>query len=166
MSTKIQKAAFGAGCFWGTQKFFKKQFGDGLVSSAVGYLGGSEKTPSYERVCTGKTNHAEVLYLEYDSSKIKYEQLLEFFWRMHDPTTLNRQGNDAGTQYRSAVFYYTPEQQKEANEMKETLQKSGKIKGTITTEISPATEFFKAEEYHQNYLETNPHGYCNHYMRW
>jgi len=161
-----QLATFGAGCFWGTQKFFNKQFKDGIVKSAVGYLGGTTKNPSYKDVCTGKTGHAEVLQLQFDANKVNYADLVRFFYRMHDPTTLNRQGNDAGTQYRSAVFYHSPEQKTIAEQVKEEMEKSGKFKSKITTEIAPASEFYVAEDYHQDYLEANPTGYCNHYLRW
>jgi len=161
-----QLATFGAGCFWGTQKFFNKQFKDGIVKSAVGYLGGNTKNPSYKDVCTGKTGHAEVLQLQFDASKVNYADLVRFFFRMHDPTTLNRQGNDAGTQYRSAVFYHSPEQKTVAEQVKEEMEKSGKFSSKITTEIAAASEFYIAEDYHQDYLEHNPSGYCNHHLRW
>jgi len=160
------KATFGAGCFWGTEKFFKKQFGGALTSTAVGYLGGTTKNPSYKDVCTGTTGHAEVLQVVYDPDKVSYNKLVELFFRMHDPTTINRQGNDKGTQYRSAIFYHNEEQANIARAIKDEMQKSGKFKDPIVTEISPATEFFKAEDYHQGYLDANPNGYCNHHFRW
>jgi len=162
----LQTATFGAGCFWGTQKFFKKQFKDGIAKSAVGYLGGNIKNPSYKDVCTGKTGHAEVLQLQFDANKVNYGDLVRFFFRMHDPTTLNRQGNDAGTQYRSGIFYHTPDQKIVAEQVKQEMEKSGKFTSPIVTEISPATEFFVAEDYHQDYLDHNPNGYCNHHLRW
>jgi len=159
------KAAFGGGCFWGMEKFFKKEFKSGLSTSAVGFMGGNKKNPSYEEVCSGKTGHAEVLFVEYDDKKVNYKDLVIFFFRMHDPTTLNRQGNDVGTQYRSAIFYYNDEQKNIANEVKAELQKT-KFKDPIMTDISPATDFYIAEDYHQAYLDKNPYGYCNHKMRW
>jgi len=162
----FHRAAFGAGCFWGVEKFFRKEFKDGLKETAVGYMGGNKKNPSYEDVCSGKTGHAEVLYLEYDPKVVNYRDLLLFFWKIHDPTTLNRQGNDVGTQYRSTVFYYTEEQKKLAQEVKEEVQKTRYPKNPIVTEIAAATEFYKGEDYHQLYLEKNPYGYCNHRPRW
>jgi len=162
----LQTATFGAGCFWGTQKFFKKQFKEGIVKSAVGYLGGNIKNPSYKDVCTGKTGHAEVLQLQFDANKVNYGDLVRFFFRMHDPTTLNRQGNDAGTQYRSAIFFHTPEQKVVAEQVKQEIEKAEKYTSPIVTEISAATEFFVAEDYHQDYLDHNPTGYCNHRLRW
>jgi len=129
-------------------------------------MGGNLKNPSYEAVCTGNTGHAEVVHLEYDPNKIKYEDLLSFFWRVHDPTTLNRQGNDKGTQYRSAIFFYTPEQEAAAKKSLQEIQNSGKIKDPIVTHILPAGEFYDGEEYHQDYLGKNPGGYCNHRLRW
>eukprot|EP00743_Colponemidia_sp_Colp-15_P005840 GILK01006275.1.p1 GENE.GILK01006275.1~~GILK01006275.1.p1 ORF type:complete len:183 (-),score=16.29 GILK01006275.1:142-648(-) len=168
MASRVQLATFGAGCFWGTEKFFKKQFKDGLLSSAVGYMGGdaAHPNPTYEDVCTGRTNHAEVLQVKYDEDKVSYDDLLMFFWRMHDPTTLNRQGNDTGTQYRSVVFFHTPEQRDRAVDLKEQLNSSGKFRAPIITEITPASTFWPGEEYHQSYLERNPGGYCNHRLYW
>ncbi|KAL0483600.1 peptide methionine sulfoxide reductase [Acrasis kona] len=160
----LQKVAFGAGCFWGTEKFFVKQFAKAINQVKVGYMGGSSKNPSYRDVCTGQTGHAEVLYLEYKPEEVKFEDLVEYFFRMHDPTTLNRQGNDQGTQYRSAIFYYTEEQKAAAEKVKKDI--SSKVKGEIVTEIAPASEFYVAEDYHQKYLENNPGGYCNHRLRW
>jgi len=147
------------------EKWFRKEFGDGLVKTAVGFMGGKAKNPTYEQVCSGKTGHAEVLQVEYNKDKVKYEDLLKFFWRMHDPTTLNRQGNDMGTQYRSAVFYHNEEQQRLAQKVKEEIQKD-RYKQPVVTEIAPASDFYKAEEYHQLYLDKNPSGYCNHKLRW
>jgi len=147
------------------EKWFCKQFPE-LLSTAVGYLGGASANPTYKEVCRGDTGHAEVLQVEYDPDKTKYRDLLIFFWRVHDPTTLNRQGNDQGSQYRSAVFYHSDEQQKEATEVMAELQESGKFKAPIVTEITAATEFYRAEDYHQQYLEANPGGYCNHKLRW
>jgi peptide methionine sulfoxide reductase msrA/msrB len=146
---KTEKACFGAGCFWGVEEYFRKL--DGVTGTTVGYMGGSMKNPSYKDVCTDKTGHAEVLLIEFDPSKISYGQLLGHFWKMHNPTTLNRQGPDHGTQYRSVIFCYGPEQKKEAEASKDALQKSGKYKNPVVTEIVPAGEFWRAEEYHQRY---------------
>jgi len=163
----VELATFGAGCFWGTEKFFRKQFGSKLISALVGYMGGASKT-TYEDVCTGTTNHAEVLQVSYDPSKLEYGDLVRFFFRMHDPTTLNRQGNDRGTQYRSVIFTYSKEQQKTAEQVRDEVQASGKVKGQIVTQIQPADglQFFVGEPYHQKYLEDNPGGYCNHKLHY
>ena len=147
----MQKATFGAGCFWGVEAAFRKV--KGVVSSAVGYSGGSFKNPTYEDVCTDQTGHAEVVEVEYDPAKVSYDELLKVFWEIHDPTTLNRQGPDIGTQYRSAILFHTPEQKSAAEASKERLQSSGKYKKPIATEITPASEFYRAEEYHQQYVE-------------
>ena len=159
----VELATFGAGCFWGTEKFFRKQFAPNLISAMVGYMGGASTT-NYEQVCTGTTNHAEVLQVSYEPSKLNYADLVRFFFRMHDPTTLNRQGNDRGTQYRSVIFTHTNEQQKIAEQVRDEVQASGNIKGQIVTQIQPANglQFFAGEPYHQRYLEHNPDGYCNH----
>jgi peptide-methionine (S)-S-oxide reductase len=156
-------ATFGAGCFWGTEKFFRKQFGTNLISAMVGYMGGASKS-NYKEVCTGTTNHAEVLQVSYEPNKVAYGDLVRFFFRMHDPTTLNRQGNDQGSQYRSVIFTHTKEQQKIAEQVRDEVQASGKIKGKIVTQIQPADglQFFVGEPHHQKYLEENPSGYCNH----
>jgi len=159
----VELATFGAGCFWGTEKFFRKQFGANLISAMVGYMGGTSKT-TYEDVCTGTTNHAEVLQVSYEPNKVAYGDLVRFFFRMHNPTTLNQQGNDRGTQYRSVIFTHTKEQQKIAEQVRDEVQASGKVKGKIVTQIQPADglQFFAGEPYHQRYLEENPGGYCNH----
>ena len=146
-----EKATFGAGCFWGVESAFRKM--KGMVSTQVGYSGGSFKNPTYEDVCTDGTGHAEVIQVEYDPAQVSYEELLELFWRIHDPTTSNRQGPDVGTQYRSAIFYHSPEQKTAAEASKEKLQKSGRYKKPVVTEITPAPEFYPAEEYHQQYFE-------------
>ena len=148
----LQKATFGAGCFWGVEAEFR-QLPKGVVSTAVGYEGGTMKNPTYRDVCTDRTGHAEVVEVEYDPEKVSYEDLLKVFWENHDPTTLNRQGPDVGKQYRSVIFYHTPEQQAAALASKEKLEKSGKYRRPIVTEIVPATTFYRAEEYHQQYLE-------------
>ncbi len=154
----MQKATFAAGCFWGVEAAFAQV--EGVASTAVGYLGGSFNKPTYDDVCSGATGHAEVVQVEYDPAKVTYEELLDTFWYVHDPTTLNRQGPDIGTQYRSAIFYHTPEQQAAAQQSKDALNGSGKYNSPIATEISPATDFFRAEEYHQRYLEKRGQTTC------
>ena len=148
----LQKATFGAGCFWGVEAEFR-QLPKGVVSTAVGYEGGTMKNPTYRDVCTDRTGHAEAVEVEYDPEKVSYEDLLKVFWANHDPTTLNRQGPDVGTQYRSVIFYHTPEQQAAALASKEKLEKSGRYRRPVVTEIVPATSFYRAEDYHQQYLE-------------
>ena len=146
---KTEKAVFAAGCFWGVEAAFDQV--KGVLHTTVGFTGGKTKDPSYEDVCTDTTNHAEAVELVYDPAIVSYEELLDVFWNIHDPTTPNRQGPDIGSQYRSAIFYYTPEQEKIAQASKKRLQKSNKSKGPIVTEVVPAKEFYKAEEYHQDY---------------
>ncbi len=145
-----QQATFGAGCFWGVEETFRKL--PGVIDTTVGYMGGQTERPTYEQVCSDRSGHAEVMQLTYDPEKISYEELLNIFWQSHNPTTLNRQGPDIGSQYRSAIFYHTPEQKEIAEKSKEVLGKSGKWKSPIVTEITEATNFWKAEEYHQKYL--------------
>ena len=147
----MKKATFGAGCFWGVEAAFRKI--EGVASTTVGYAGGSFKDPTYKDVCSGKTGHAEVVQVEYDPSRVSYEELLRVFWNIHDPTTLNRQGPDIGTQYRSAVFFHNPEQEAAATASKQKLQSSGRYQRPIVTEITPASEFYRAEDYHQQYFE-------------
>jgi peptide-methionine (S)-S-oxide reductase len=154
-----QKATFGAGCFWGVEETFRQT--KGVVNTAVGYMGGSLENPTYQDVCTDRTGHAEVVEVEYDPGQVSYEQLLEIFWANHDPTTLNRQGPDHGTQYRSAIFYHTPEQQVAAEASKAKLQTSGRFRRPIVTEITPAATFWRAEEYHQQYLAKRGQGQCH-----
>ena len=151
MQKTLEKATFGAGCFWHIEEEFGKI--NGVIVTSVGFMGGALKSPSYQDVCTRKTGHAEVVHLEYDSKIVSYEKLLEVFWNIHDPTTLNRQGPDIGTQYRSAIFFHNSEQEKIAQLSKEKLEEGGKLKNKIVTEIIPAQEFYKAEEYHQRYFE-------------
>jgi peptide-methionine (S)-S-oxide reductase len=153
------QATFGAGCFWGTEHVFRQI--PGIVYTEVGYMGGRLKNPTYERVCRGDTNHAEVVHLYYDPNVIPYGRLLDTFFEIHNPTSLNRQGNDRGSQYRSIVFTYTDEQQKEALARKQELDKSDRYNRPIVTEVVPAMDFWRAEEYHQRYLEKNPGGYCH-----
>jgi peptide-methionine (S)-S-oxide reductase len=147
----MEKATFGAGCFWGVEEAFRKV--EGVVDVAVGYAGGHTENPTYGDVCSGTTGHAEVAEVEYDPSKISYEKLLEVFWENHDPTTPNRQRPDVGTQYRSAIFFHNPEQEAAARASKEEAQT--RFKDPIVTEITSASEFYRAEEYHQRYFEKN-----------
>jgi peptide-methionine (S)-S-oxide reductase len=151
MSDGLQKATFGAGCFWGVESNFRQI--PGVVDARVGYLGGTLDNPTYEDVCTDRTGHAEVVQVTYDPQKVAYEKLLDAFWTMHDPTQLNRQGPDYGTQYRSAIFFHTPEQEAIAKRSKEEAQSSGRFKRPIVTEITPASKFYEAEDYHQRYFE-------------
>jgi peptide-methionine (S)-S-oxide reductase len=145
----IEMATFGAGCFWGVEAAFREI--PGVTATAVGYSGGHLANPTYEDVCTGTTGHAEVLQVEFDPSKVSYDDLLEKFWETHDPTTPNRQGPDVGTQYRSAIFFHNPEQEAAAIASRERAQ--SRTKRPIVTEITRASEFYRAEEYHQRYLE-------------
>jgi len=152
-------ATFGAGCFWGVEVTFRNV--KGVRDATVGYLGGTMANPTYKDVCTGRTGHAEVVQVVYDPSEISYEKLLEVFWENHNPTTLNRQGPDVGTQYRSAIFYHTPEQKQLAEASKARLAASGKFARPIVTEITPASTFYKAEDYHQRYLEKRGLASCH-----
>ena len=155
----LQLATFGSGCFWCTEAIFLNVAGVEKVES--GYSGGKVKNPTYKEVCSGLTGHAEVIQLTYDPDKITFDELLEIFWKTHDPTTLNRQGNDEGTQYRSVVFYHTDEQKKLAEGYKQKLTEAGAFNGPIVTEIAPASTFYKAEDYHQNYYNLNGNApYC------
>jgi peptide-methionine (S)-S-oxide reductase len=146
----MEKATFGAGCFWHVEEAFRHL--TGVTSTTVGYMGGTLKNPTYEDVCTDKTGHAEVLEVTYDPAKISYNDLLSVFWDIHDPTTKNRQGPDVGTQYRSVIFYHTLEQKTVAETSKRDLEQSKKYKKKVMTEITKATTFYPAEEYHQQYL--------------
>ena len=148
---KLQKATFAAGCFWGVQEVFRNT--KGVVSTKAGYTGGRFDNPTYEKVCSDKTGHAEALELEFDPHQVSYEELLGIFWKIHDPTTLNRQGPDSGSQYRSVIFYHSPEQGAAALASKDKLERFGAYKGKIVTEIVPAGEFYPAEEYHQLYYQ-------------
>ncbi|MGI0082026.1 MAG: peptide-methionine (S)-S-oxide reductase MsrA [Nitrosopumilaceae archaeon] len=145
------KATFGAGCFWCVENVFRKI--KGVTSTAVGYMGGTMENPTYEDVCTDGTGHAEAVQVEYDPSVISYEKLLDVFWGNHNPTTPNRQGPDIGTQYRSAIFFHTPEQEATAKASKTRVESSGRYNKKIVTEITSALQFYKAEEYHQQYYE-------------
>jgi peptide-methionine (S)-S-oxide reductase len=155
----MAKATFAAGCFWGVEAAFQQV--TGVKSTIVGYTGGTFENPSYEDVCTGRTGHAEAVEIEYDPAVVLYEKLLSVFWKIHDPTTLNRQGPDVGTQYRSAIFYHNSEQKEEAIASKERLEQSGVYKRPIVTEIVPASKFYRAEEYHQRYLEKRGKTSCH-----
>ena len=155
----LQKITFGNGCFWCTEAVFQSV--KGVVSVTSGYMGGQIKNPTYREVCTGKTGHAEVLHIEYDADQVSLDELLLIFFKTHDPTTLNRQGNDVGTQYRSAIFYYNEEQKLQAEAMIKRLTEEKVYSKPIVTEITPASEFYPAEDYHQDYFNNNPHNsYC------
>jgi peptide-methionine (S)-S-oxide reductase len=155
-----QIAEFAFGCFWGAEKIFWRT--PGVVTTAVGYEGGYTPNPTYEEVCSGQTGHAEAVRVVFDPAKVSYGELLRIFWEAHDPTQGMRQGNDRGSQYRSAIFYATPQQETEALASLATYQKRLTDAGysEITTEVAPASEFYFAEDYHQQYLQKNPHGYC------
>jgi peptide-methionine (S)-S-oxide reductase len=153
-----EKAIFGAGCFWGVEEAFRKL--PGVISTAVGYAGGAKDYPSYEDVCTDQTGHAEVVEVEFDPAVVNYGKLLELFWANHNPTTLNRQGPDVGTQYRSAIFYHSPEQKAEAEASKAALEKSARYSRPVVTQIEPAPKFWRAEEYHQQYLQKRGQAHC------
>lgn len=159
----VETAVLAGGCFWGVEEILRKL--PGVLDVAVGYTGGTAEHPAYEAVKTGATGHAEAVRVAFDPKKLSYEELLGFFFRLHDPTTKNRQGNDVGTQYRSAVFYQTEDQRKTALEVRDRVERSGKWKRPITTEIVPAAKFWPAEDYHQDYLRKNPGGYTCHYLR-
>ena len=152
-------ATFGAGCFWGVEEAFRQL--EGVTGTAVGYMGGQTLNPTYKDVCTDRTGHAEVVQVEYDPERVSYDRLLDLFWENHDPTTLNRQGPDVGTQYRSAIFFHTPEQQAAAQASKARLEQSGRFRRPIVTEITSAGTFYRAEEYHQQYLAKRGMSSCH-----
>jgi methionine-S-sulfoxide reductase len=154
-----QKAVFAVGCFWGAQAYFKKV--KGVLSARAGYTGGHKANPSYEEVKTGTTGHAEAVEVVFDPALVSFKRLLEHFWQIHNPTSLNKQGGDSGSQYRAGVFHLTPEQKEEAEKSKLELEKSGKYSKPVVTEITQAGEFYQAEEHHQDYLDKNPGGYCH-----
>ncbi|PRX34746.1 peptide-methionine (S)-S-oxide reductase [Orenia metallireducens] len=154
----MEKATFAAGCFWGVQALFDKI--DGVSSTTVGYIGGQTDNPTYEEVCTDQTGHAEAIEIIFDPNKVSYEELLEVFWTNHNPTTLNQQGVDVGTQYRSAIFYHNKEQAKTAKKAKEALDNSDRYQKPIVTEMTAATTFYPAEKYHQKYLEKRGQSSC------
>ena len=155
----MEKATFGAGCFWGVEETFRKI--KGVKDTAVGYAGGALQSPTYQEVCTDQTGHAEVVQVSYDPAEVSYDQLLDVFWSTHNPTTLNRQGPDVGTQYRSVIFFHSPEQEAVARASKEKLEKSGRHNRPIVTQIVPAPAFYRAEEYHQRYLEKRGVSSCH-----
>ncbi len=158
MNTKsTQHATFGAGCFWGVEAAFRGQ--KGVRSTQVGYAGGSTNNPTYRDVCSDQTGHAEVVQVEFDPAEVSYDELLEIFWKAHDPTQVNRQGPDLGSQYRSAIFFHTPEQKEVAESSKEAAQ--SRFRRPIATEITAAGTFWRAEEYHQQYLEKRGMGSCH-----
>ena len=155
----MAKATFAAGCFWGVEATFRQL--PGVISTRVGYTGGNTASPTYKEVCTDRTGHAEAVEIEYDPAKLSYDKLLEVFWENHDPTQLNRQGPDWGTQYRSAIFFHTPEQEASAKASQEQLEKSRRFSKPIVTQIVPAVTFFEAEDYHQQYLEKKGLASCH-----
>lgn len=156
-------ATFGAGCFWSVEEAFRQL--PGVVNTAVGFMGGTIPNPTYEQVCTDQTGHIEVVQVTSDPEKISYEKLLDKFWEIHDPTQVNRQGPDVGTQYRSVIFYHTPEQERAARASKDTLDRFGKYKKPIVTEIVPAEKFYRAEEYHQHYFEKRGLSTCSSHLK-
>lgn len=154
----IEKATFGAGCFWGIEEMFRNI--KGVTSATSGYAGGTTKNPTYEDVCSHETGHAEVVEVEFDPAQVTYEQLLDVFWNNHDSTTRDRQGPDIGSQYRSVVFYHSPDQQRAAEAKRAELDKSGRFRRPIVTQIEPAPAFYRAEEYHQKYLRKHGRTHC------
>ncbi len=155
----MAKATFGAGCFWGVEAAFRRI--EGVTDAAVGYAGGHQDNPTYQQVCSHSTGHAEVVEIEYDPAQLSYETLLDAFWNMHDPTQLNRQGPDVGDQYRSVIFFHTPEQAEAAQVSKRRLEAGGGLSRPVATSIEEAPTFWRAEEYHQRYLEKNRAAACN-----
>ncbi len=154
-----QKATFAAGCFWGVEVTFRQV--EGVISAQVGYTGGTLQDPTYQDVCGGTTGHAEAVEVDYDPDLVSYEDLLDVFWNNHDPTTRNRQGPDIGSQYRSAIFFHSPEQEAAALASKQSLDASGRFRNPIATEITPASQFYRAEEYHQEYLVKRGLAHCH-----
>jgi len=152
-------ATFGAGCFWGVEADFRDI--PGVIDAAAGYMGGTLDNPTYQDVCTDKTGHAEVVQVQFDPARVSYEQLVEAFWKLHDPTQLNRQGPDYGKQYRSVIFFHTPEQERFARASKEKLAQSRRFARPVVTAIEPASPFWRAEEYHQRYLEKRGLRHCH-----
>ncbi len=152
-------ATFAAGCFWGVEAAFQRV--PGVIDTAVGYSGGETANPTYKDVCTDETGHAEVVQVTFDPAKVRYQQLLDVFWEAHDPTQVNRQGPDFGTQYRTAIFFHSPEQEVAAKKSRAALEASGKLKRPIVTEITPASTFYRAEEYHQKYLQKRGAASCH-----
>jgi peptide-methionine (S)-S-oxide reductase len=159
MATNTEKATFAAGCFWGVEATFRAL--PGVKATRVGYIGGTTANPTYKDVCTDRTGHAEAVEVEYDPAEISYDELLNVFWENHDPTQVNRQGPDFGTQYRTAIFFHSPEQEKQAKASKEALEKSHRFSKPIATQIVPAVTFYEAEDYHQQYLEKKGLASCH-----
>lgn len=159
----METALLAGGCFWGMEDILRQI--PGVVDTEVGYTGGKTSGPTYRDICRGDTGHAEAIRVDFDPEKLSYETLLGYFFRMHDPTTRNRQGNDFGSQYRSAIFYFNDEQKKTAEKVKQAVDKSGKWQRPVVTEIAAAGSFYPAEDYHQDYLKKNPGGYTCHYLR-
>lgn len=159
MKSMTEKATFAAGCFWGVEAAFREL--PGVRQAASGYIGGHTQNPTYKDVCTDRTGHAEAVEVEYDPAEIGYDRLLDLFWNMHDPTQVNRQGPDVGTQYRTAIFFHTPEQEQAARASKAQLELSGKYRRPIATDIQPAPAFYPAEEYHQQYLAKRGLKHCH-----
>ncbi len=159
----ISIATLAGGCFWGVEELFRKL--DGIVNTEVGYTGGDFENPTYEDLKTAKTGHAEAIQIEFDSSRLSFESLLQYFFRLHDPTSLNRQGGDVGTQYRSAIFYHDAEQKSCAQKIITETEASGRWPKRIVTQVMPASKFYSAEKYHQDYLVKNPGGYTCHFLR-
>lgn len=158
MKARWKTATFGAGCFWGVEAAFRRV--PGVASTAVGYMGGAFENPTYHDVCTGTTGHAEVVQVEYDPSQVSYDALLDLFWAIHDPTSLNRQGPDVGSQYRSVIFFHDAEQRAAVLASKQRLELSGKYRQPLVTDIVPAASFYRAEEYHQRYLDKQARARC------
>jgi peptide-methionine (S)-S-oxide reductase len=154
-----ETATFGAGCFWGIEAAFRRI--PGVTDAIVGYSGGHTENPTYKDVCTDETGHAEVVQVTFDPAKVTYEELLNAFWRMHDPTQVNRQGPDFGSQYRTAIFFHSPEQEAIAKKSRAAMEANGNLKRRIATEITPASTFYRAEEYHQKYLEKRGASSCH-----
>ena len=159
----MEKATFAAGCFWGIEEKFRKL--TGVTDTAVGYMGGDLDQPNYHDVCTGRTGHAEVVQVVFDPGRVSYDEVLRYFFRLHDPTTKNRQGNDVGTQYRSVIFYHDQKQRRAAQRVKRQVSRSGKWKRPLITTLEPYVAFHRAKEYHQDYLQRKPNGYTCHYLR-
>jgi methionine-S-sulfoxide reductase len=157
------KATLAGGCFWGVEELFRQM--PGVTNTEVGYTGGSTENPRYEQVKTGSTGHAEAIEIEFDPAKVTFEDILKYFFKLHDPTTANRQGNDIGSQYRSAIFYHDEDQRKVAEKVKSLVDSSGAWKKPLVTEIIPASKFYPAEGYHQDYLQKEPRGYTCHWVR-
>lgn len=160
---RLEEAVVAAGCFWGVEHLFKQL--DGVLETEVGYTGGAVANPTYEQVCSGRTGHAEAVLIRFDPERVRYADVLRYFFRLHDPTTLNRQHNDVGTQYRSAIFVETPEQRADAEAVLREEQSSGRWRDPVVTEIAELGTFWSAEDYHQKYLEKNPGGYNCHILR-